>query len=778
MKKNISYPPSFLPLNKPKCRLAQTFLATAMLLLSTQAHSQSQNWWRSNGNTPATGDYLGTSNSADLIFKTNNLTRFTITATGSLNVATFTGTASRLVYTDAAGNLIALPTTSLGAFLSANGAWGSLPLSATVWSVSGNNINSTNTGSTTINSNFIFGTAGAFRNTAWAGTTNRLLQTNASGVVSPFANGTTGQYLDGTGAWLNLPTALNSFSVTGNKIYTAPSMSLGIGTNNPQYLLDVAGDARIQNNLYVGGGIVITDRVHAAETVTASMVRADTMRTPVVIGNTRFTGNIDATANMSVQAVQAASLTAVGTINAGGDVTANSKLTVNGNASFNGNFKLANLAGTSAGLVYVDSLGNLSRVIPTGASPSCNQVVPWFVGGNNLSPSIDNTIGTCSNRDFILKANNSSAIWVKTDGKIGINTVNPIAKLDITGTGMTDGIRYNSINTSAPAFQIAAANSPTFSRFLTYGDGRTFIGQFTSPANDFDATGSMLTVAQSNVNYKAINLVNNTNPTAPTDFFSVFGDGKTQIGTGQFLSPNKLLTVNGDVLFANNGVTAPTNHQYDGYSGFEILGGDRVPSRRGISVEDDPSGDLSFFINSNQSSGGPQFRFKNGNGTATTASAIPDLFVINQNGTTKINVYSAPSAGGTPNVVDALDIWNVADGKSNFRVKSNGEAYARYMKVSVNFFPDYVFKSDYKLPKLEEVEAYYKANKHLPEIPTAAVVQKDGLDLGAINTLLVKKVEELTIYAVEQNKTTQAQQALLVELQKQLEVLKKQVNTK
>ncbi len=58
------------------------------------------------------------------------------------------------------------------------------------------------------------------------------------------------------------------------------------------------------------------------------------------------------------------------------------------------------------------------------------------------------------------------------------------------------------------------------------------------------------------------------------------------------------------------------------------------------------------------------------------------------------------------------------------------------------------------------------------------MVQKDGLDLGAINTLLVKKVEELTIYAVEQNKTTQAQQALLIELQKQLEALKKQVNPK
>ena len=86
------------------------------------------------------------------------------------------------------------------------------------------------------------------------------------------------------------------------------------------------------------------------------------------------------------------------------------------------------------------------------------------MGGDNIGGTLfnsDNQIGTCDNVDFILKANNNQALWVKTDGKIGINTANPIAKLDITGTGMTDGIRYNSTNYSAPAFQIAASNSPT-----------------------------------------------------------------------------------------------------------------------------------------------------------------------------------------------------------------------------------------------------------------------------------------------------------------------------
>jgi len=170
-----------------------------------------------------------------------------------------------------------------------------------------------------------------------------------------------------------------------------------------------------------------------------------------------------------------------------------------------------------------------------------------------------------------------------------------------------------------------------------------------------------------------------------TTFFKVLGTGKTQVGNGQFLSSNKLLTVNGDVLFANNGISNPA-HQFDGYSGFEIVGGDRVPSRRGISVEDDPAGNLSFFVNSNQSTGSPQFRFKNGNSTATNASTIPDAFIINYNGTTKINVSGATSSGSASVLINAFDIFNVIDNKSNFIVKSNGATEILNLNNTVKAF--------------------------------------------------------------------------------------------
>jgi hypothetical protein len=84
--------------------------------------------------------------------------------------------------------------------------------------------------------------------------------------------------------------------------------------------------------------------------------------------------------------------------------------------------------------------------------------------------------------------------------------------------------------------------------------------------------------------------------------------------------------------------------------------------------------------------------------------------------------------------------------------------------TNVNNWADYVFASDYELPKLNDVEAFYKINKHLPEIPTASEVEEKGIDVAEMNKLLLKKVEELTIYLVEQ--------------QKQMDALKEEVRSK
>jgi hypothetical protein len=85
-------------------------------------------------------------------------------------------------------------------------------------------------------------------------------------------------------------------------------------------------------------------------------------------------------------------------------------------------------------------------------------------------------------------------------------------------------------------------------------------------------------------------------------------------------------------------------------------------------------------------------------------------------------------------------------------------------------WPDYVFADDYKLKSLEETEAFIKANKHLPNIPAAAVIEKEGFALGDMQKRMMEKIEELTLHLIEANKNIQHQQ-------KEMEALKKQMAT-
>ena len=77
------------------------------------------------------------------------------------------------------------------------------------------------------------------------------------------------------------------------------------------------------------------------------------------------------------------------------------------------------------------------------------------------------------------------------------------------------------------------------------------------------------------------------------------------------------------------------------------------------------------------------------------------------------------------------------------------------VKVAVATSPawaDYVFANDYKLKPLSEVEAYVKENKHLPNVPSASELVKDGLDLGKMQATQMEKIEELTLYMIDMKK--------------------------
>lgn len=86
----------------------------------------------------------------------------------------------------------------------------------------------------------------------------------------------------------------------------------------------------------------------------------------------------------------------------------------------------------------------------------------------------------------------------------------------------------------------------------------------------------------------------------------------------------------------------------------------------------------------------------------------------------------------------------------------NGDLYAKKVKVTQTGWPDYVFHKTYKLRPLSEVEQYIKKYQHLPEVPSAAKIEKDGVDLGDNQATLLKKIEELTLYIIDLNKEVNA----------------------
>ena len=95
---------------------------------------------------------------------------------------------------------------------------------------------------------------------------------------------------------------------------------------------------------------------------------------------------------------------------------------------------------------------------------------------------------------------------------------------------------------------------------------------------------------------------------------------------------------------------------------------------------------------------------------------------------------------------------------SGFHCSAAGALKAKSLRVTLTDWSDYVFDPAYRLMPLDKVERYVHENHHLPDIPSAAEVEEQGVDVGEMNRLLLQKVEELTLYVID--------------LQKQLDELK------
>ena len=89
---------------------------------------------------------------------------------------------------------------------------------------------------------------------------------------------------------------------------------------------------------------------------------------------------------------------------------------------------------------------------------------------------------------------------------------------------------------------------------------------------------------------------------------------------------------------------------------------------------------------------------------------------------------------------------------NNAVVKVDGKLYAKEIEVKTNVWADYVFKPGYKLMPLAELESFIQENNHLPDVPTETEVKENGINVAGMNAKLLQKVEELTLYIIEQQK--------------------------
>lgn len=88
----------------------------------------------------------------------------------------------------------------------------------------------------------------------------------------------------------------------------------------------------------------------------------------------------------------------------------------------------------------------------------------------------------------------------------------------------------------------------------------------------------------------------------------------------------------------------------------------------------------------------------------------------------------------------------------NYELAVNGEIIAKEVNVQLaGPWPDYVFEKEYDLAPIEQVRDFVNTNKHLPNVPSAKEISENGVNLGEMNATLLKKVEELTLYIINQN---------------------------
>lgn len=368
-------------------------------------------------------------------------------------------------------------------------------------------------------------------------------------------------------------------------------------------------------------------------------------------------------------------------------------------------------------------------------------------------------------------SNSSSAtladakMTIDHDGKVGIGTKSPISTLDVFSPSSTmPAFHVFKDGTNGQLVELQRFSAP---------------GSTAAPIFNVAAIMAKTNGTNSSQSYLSLNPIN-INGTGFVDGLSIYAGGNVGIGT---TTPNNKLQVGpnpsgfsgNDLVVSNttgslaisNGVANSVNYTMlygsadiaikPGYGKMAIyansagnvgIGSNSITeSRFYIYQSSNTEWAMSVF---NDGGDGKGVKIKGGDG----ASLTPLLQIDDNLNATKFKVLTNGNVGiGTSNPDHKLDV--------------NGVIHAKEIIVDLNVpGPDYVFEPDYDLPTLTEIETFIKENKHLPEVPSAKEMEANGIKLMEMNVLLLKKVEELTLHLIEQNKKLEKQQVQIDKLNK------------